>query len=468
MRNLVLLLSVIGVLLAGVACSTDEVQQESGATKAEPQSQQDRTSRQETESGTTAATTTATTAGQDVPELEIGEKIEFEDFFMRIFKVRSESTVEYMSAPGASPAIRENSGGEYVAIDYVAQNDTDDLVFTQAEATLANAQGDTYELDGSIEPPGGGINGMDLEADEKEASTMFFEVPSDVTPERLTFSAFDEEVEVDLTATNEEAIPAEDYLYVYHLYFNQKAYEEAYDMLLEPAETWDVTLGDWLSFYDQVWGNWYLVLDEVDRLSAVPEQASFQLDRTFYNPDGSQIPDSEVNGDVVQGMVKPDEKWKLLMREDLAQDILGTADDSAPSTTPEPIAVPDTTVPETTTSVPETSADLDCSDFATQEEAQATLAADPSDPYNLDENFDGQACDELASNDQYELPVPTPDPDPDPDPNFSPDPGAPSPSPSPSQPSEGDIDCSDVGGPIPTPTGDPNNLDRDGDGTACE
>lgn len=459
LRNLVFVLSVIGVLLVGVACSTDEGQQESGATRAEPQRQQDQP-RQETESATTVATTTATTAGQDVPELEIGEEIDFEDFSMRIFKVRSESTVEYMSAPGASPTSRESSDGEYVAIDYVAQNDSDDLIFTQAEATLADAQEDTYELNGAIEPPGGGINGMDLEADEKEASTMFFEVPSDITPERLTISSFDEEVEVDLTATNEEEIPAEDYLYVYHQYFNQKAYEEAYNMLLEPEETWDVTLGDWLSFYDQAWGNWYVVLDEVDQLSSDPEQASFQVDRTFYNPDGSQIPDSEINGDVVQEMEKPDEKWKLLMREDLAQDILGTADDSAPSTTPQPTTVPDTTVPEETT-VPDTSADLDCSDFATQEDAQAALAADPSDPYGLDEDFDGQACDGLASSDQYELP------DPDPDPSFSPTPSAPS-SPSPSQPSGGDIDCADVNGPIPTPPGDPNNLDGDGDGLACE
>ncbi len=32
----------------------------------------------------------------------------------------------------------------------------------------------------------------------------------------------------------------------------------------------------------------------------------------------------------------------------------------------------------------------------------------------------------------------------------------------------GDIDCDQVGGPIPTPPGDPDNLDADGDGLACE
>jgi micrococcal nuclease len=34
--------------------------------------------------------------------------------------------------------------------------------------------------------------------------------------------------------------------------------------------------------------------------------------------------------------------------------------------------------------------------------------------------------------------------------------------------SGGDIDCDQVNGPIPTPPGDPNNLDGDGDGLACE
>ena len=37
-----------------------------------------------------------------------------------------------------------------------------------------------------------------------------------------------------------------------------------------------------------------------------------------------------------------------------------------------------------------------------------------------------------------------------------------------SPPPGGDIDCDEVDGPIPTPPGDPNNLDGDGDGWACE
>jgi hypothetical protein len=41
-------------------------------------------------------------------------------------------------------------------------------------------------------------------------------------------------------------------------------------------------------------------------------------------------------------------------------------------------------------------------------------------------------------------------------------------SPSTSPPPGGDIDCDQVNGPIPTPPGDPNNLDGDGDGVACE
>lgn len=41
--------------------------------------------------------------------------------------------------------------------------------------------------------------------------------------------------------------------------------------------------------------------------------------------------------------------------------------------------------------------DLDCSDFATQEEAQAVLDQDPSDPHQLDGDGDGIACESLPS-----------------------------------------------------------------------
>jgi hypothetical protein len=41
--------------------------------------------------------------------------------------------------------------------------------------------------------------------------------------------------------------------------------------------------------------------------------------------------------------------------------------------------------------------DLDCADFATQEEAQAVLDVDLSDPNNLDDDGDGAACETLSS-----------------------------------------------------------------------
>jgi hypothetical protein len=41
--------------------------------------------------------------------------------------------------------------------------------------------------------------------------------------------------------------------------------------------------------------------------------------------------------------------------------------------------------------------DLDCRDFATQEEAQAVYDADPSDPNGLDRDNDGIACETLPS-----------------------------------------------------------------------
>jgi LPXTG-motif cell wall-anchored protein len=41
--------------------------------------------------------------------------------------------------------------------------------------------------------------------------------------------------------------------------------------------------------------------------------------------------------------------------------------------------------------------DLDCADFATQEEAQAELERDGTDPHGLDRDGDGVACEALPS-----------------------------------------------------------------------
>jgi micrococcal nuclease len=47
--------------------------------------------------------------------------------------------------------------------------------------------------------------------------------------------------------------------------------------------------------------------------------------------------------------------------------------------------------------LPNTGRDLDCADFASQEEAQAVLDADPADPHRLDADKDGVACESLVS-----------------------------------------------------------------------
>lgn len=48
-------------------------------------------------------------------------------------------------------------------------------------------------------------------------------------------------------------------------------------------------------------------------------------------------------------------------------------------------------------SEPPPAGDLDCADFAAQEEAQAVLDADPSDPNGLDGEGDGVPCESLPS-----------------------------------------------------------------------
>ncbi len=67
---------------------------------------------------------------------------------------------------------------------------------------------------------------------------------------------------------------------------------------------------------------------------------------------------------------------------------------------------------------------FNCSDFATQEEAQAVYNADPSDPNMLDEDNDGIACESLP---QTIPPPPPPPPSVPPPPDPPPPPGPPPP-----------------------------------------
>ena len=182
------------------------------------------------------------------------------------------------------------------------------------------------------------------------------------------------------------------------------------------------------------------------------------------------LPDGSSSGRFTR-FVSEDGGWKhdLTQEEyDLFAGASGTAASAGvPASTSAPAA------PEASSSQ-YAPADSDCSDFSTQAAAQAALMADPSDPQGLDEDEDGTACETLAGNDQYEAPEQPPEIDPDPDPDRE---GAhrwrprrqAKPSPDYAPPGGGtDIDCDEVDGPIPTPSGDPDNLDGDDDGWACE
>jgi hypothetical protein len=91
-------------------------------------------------------------------------------------------------------------------------------------------------------------------------------------------------------------------------------------------------------------------------------------------------------------------------------------------------------------------ADLDCADFDTQQEAQAEFNRDPSDPHGLDADEDGIACEELS------------------DDGGTGDGGT----------GGGDLDCADFAThgaaqrELARDPTDPNNLDADDDGLACE
>lgn len=86
-----------------------------------------------------------------------------------------------------------------------------------------------------------------------------------------------------------------------------------------------------------------------------------------------------------------------------------------------------------------------CSDFSTQEEAQAVYNSDPSDPNRLDGDSDGIACESLPSggadsSDYNAVPDYDPDPPDPPDPDYGVNPDSSDTAPAPDTGSAGQVD----------------------------
>jgi hypothetical protein len=298
-------------------------------------------------SGASEQSTPEPASEQVKPDGAIGDGLDAGDLTFRIFAVRAKDRVYAMAKPGAAPVSRGDISSEYVAIDYLVKNISGSPLTTGAEATLLDDQGNRHEQDDSITPPSGGTDGMGLGTGQTRASTMLFRMPNGIVPETLVIATSKSKARVDLLARNMEKVPPEDYLRIYHLYLDEQAYEEAYEMF-DPASLHDITLGEWLSFWEPLWGKRYVVLDNLRPLSETPFQAVFLMKRTIYDRDGDIVADPEIQPTVPQEMVKADGEWELVMGDDLASDIIAVI---GPDQTPEPApesTQPPTTVPETT------------------------------------------------------------------------------------------------------------------------
>jgi hypothetical protein len=342
----------------------------------------------------------------------VGERVEIGDVSLRVFAVRSEDVVHFAPGPGQGVGAEDSGSGEFLALDFVAQNDSGSRATFRPEAILEDDSGATHRPDGSVRVPNLPDGAMELAAGQKRASTLFFDVPNGTTPERLGLLASGEEARIDLLSDERERVPPDDYLRVYHLYFAQKAYEETYEMY-DPATTQDITQGDWLTFYEPLWESGrFIGLDSLSRVFVNADEASFEMDRTFYDRQGEPVDDPVLNAPVLQDMVRSDGAWKLVMGQDLISEIAAEVpefdlpseteepDPDDPETTSPETTAPETGIPEQTASeptVPETTAsasgDYSCADFGTQEEAQAFLT--PGDPYVLDPDGNGLACENL-------------------------------------------------------------------------
>ncbi len=405
----------LALVLAAPACSEDTVTEGD---------ERDRAREGAPEAARREADPVAEILGTGEPDGSVGQSVEAGGLSLRPFEVREEDVAFFAPGPGGRVGLKDSPSGEFVAIDAVIQNNTGTAVKVRPEAVLGDDAGGTYRPDDSVRAPNSGPEGMELRPDQKRAFTMFFAVPNGVTPERLGVRVAGGEARFDLLSEDREGVPPEDHLLVYHAYFNQRAYEEAYEMY-DPGTTQGVTLGDWISFYEPLWGNRYLGLDGLARVYVTPDAAQLEMDRTFYGRDGEPVDDPILNAPVLQDMVKTEGKWKLVMGEDLISDITSevpqfgtpppetdeddeqdTPERETTSETTEPTEPPETTAPEATTpeaTAPESTprqtttaaraGDYRCADFQTQAEAQSYLT--PADPYGLDPDGNGLACENL-------------------------------------------------------------------------
>ncbi len=93
---------------------------------------------------------------------------------------------------------------------------------------------------------------------------------------------------------------------------------------------------------------------------------------------------------VTQQLIREDGRWRVVMRDAQVATFISAGISSASSS-----ASPSATqsADASATATPSSSGDLDCSDFATQAEAQQAYYAEPSDPHGLDgHDNDGRAC----------------------------------------------------------------------------
>nr|MDQ3303572.1 hypothetical protein [Actinomycetota bacterium] len=160
----------------------------------------------------------------------IGERVEIGAVSLRVFDVRSMDVVYFAPGPGQRVGVEDSGSGEFVAVDFVAQNESGSRVTVRPEAILEDDSGVRHRPDGSVRMPNLVDGAMELGSGQKRAWTLFFGVPNGTTPERLGVLVSGEEARFDLLSDERDRVPPDDYLRVYHLYFAQQAYEEAYEM----------------------------------------------------------------------------------------------------------------------------------------------------------------------------------------------------------------------------------------------
>jgi len=257
----------------------------------------------------------------------VGESVAATNFDFRVLDYFVTDNYYYLENPSKYGRDEQDvfpEAGRFVVVNYSVTNTGSGSLEPNLGATLeveGGEQAEFYdETDAASHPSD--TYGMDLAPRQIGLSQFIFDVPSDVKPTAVGVSILDDIDEavdtvgaIDLARQDPKGAVPEEVLALQYEYVDMAAYEQAYALFAEQSQA-KVSLQQ---YSDYMSTDPSAVTDySFPSVSVNGDQASIERVGTFALRDGSEIQDK-----ATQEAVFTDDGWKIVMRDDQIQSLLG-------------------------------------------------------------------------------------------------------------------------------------------------